>query len=210
MSATATPDTGRDQRRGRVEWDVWVRRGCALVVATVAAYEHHALRGGADVTSSALWPLSVDGLLVLATVGLLTSSRWASRRVRFAIWAAFGLVIAVSLVTNIAAAPRLAWQPVLVAGWPPVALLLAVELLAHRSRDRERIGPAHASTETGASDGSTAETSETMTPAPVPIDARRSEARTAEEVMWEYFQCERSRGRFPNGAKLDRVDGTRD
>lgn len=37
------------------------------------------------------------------------------------------------MAANIAAAPVLAWKPVLVAGWPPVALLLAVELLAHRS-----------------------------------------------------------------------------
>ncbi|MFL6144776.1 MAG: hypothetical protein ACJ72N_23295 [Labedaea sp.] len=45
--------------------------------------------------------------------------------------------IAVSLAANIAAAPTLAWQPALVAGWPPIALLLAVELLAHRSRSRQ-------------------------------------------------------------------------
>ncbi|WP_369213161.1 hypothetical protein [Streptomyces flavofungini] len=37
----------------------------------------------------------------------------------------------VALAANIVAAPALAWRPVLVAGWPPVALLLAVELLAH-------------------------------------------------------------------------------
>ncbi|WP_235990387.1 hypothetical protein [Streptomyces ureilyticus] len=36
------------------------------------------------------------------------------------------------MAANIAAAPVLAWKPVLVAGWPPVALLLSVELLAHR------------------------------------------------------------------------------
>ncbi|WP_253267448.1 hypothetical protein [Streptomyces sp. NL15-2K] len=34
-----------------------------------------ALQGGADVVSATLWPLSVDGLLLLATVGLLNSSR---------------------------------------------------------------------------------------------------------------------------------------
>jgi hypothetical protein len=37
--------------------------------------------------------------------------------------------VAVSLLANIAAAPMLTWQSVVVAGWPPVALLLAVELL---------------------------------------------------------------------------------
>jgi hypothetical protein len=46
-----------------------------LVVAEVAAYasyQHqrgYALVGGSDPTGAALWPLSVDGLLVLATVG---------------------------------------------------------------------------------------------------------------------------------------------
>jgi hypothetical protein len=39
--------------------------------------------------------------------------------------------VAVSLAANIAAAPTLSWQPVLVAEWPPLALLLAVELVVH-------------------------------------------------------------------------------
>ncbi|MFE0099874.1 hypothetical protein [Streptomyces sp. NPDC059009] len=39
-------------------------------------------------------------------------------------WLTFLLGIAVSVAANVAAAPKLAWKPVLVAGWPPVALLL--------------------------------------------------------------------------------------
>jgi hypothetical protein len=114
-----------------------------VVVAAVAAYASYlhqrafALQGGADATSATLWPLSVDGLLLLVTVGLLTPARHAGRRTRFVVWLAFLLGIAVSLAANIAAAPTLAWQPVLVAGWPPVALLLSVELLAHRPAGRE-------------------------------------------------------------------------
>jgi Protein of unknown function (DUF2637) len=121
--------------------DVWVRRMGALVVAGVAAYASYmherefALQGGADRTSATLWPLSVDGLLLPATVGVLKPSRGSDRRTRSVVWLAFLLGIAVSLAANIAAAPALAWKPVLVAGWPPVALLLAVELLAHRSND---------------------------------------------------------------------------
>ncbi|MGH3468268.1 MAG: DUF2637 domain-containing protein, partial [Thermocrispum sp.] len=154
MSATAAPV----RSRGRMDLDVWARRGCALVVAAVAAYASYerqrefALRGGADPTSAALWPLSVDGLLVLATVGLLKSGRAASRRVRVAVWSSFLLGIAVSLAANIAAAPTLAWQPVLVAGWPPVALLLAVELLAHRPRVREQTETEPAATGTDRDD----------------------------------------------------------
>ncbi|MEO3849892.1 DUF2637 domain-containing protein [Streptomyces sp. B8F3] len=140
--------SGAQRRRlGAVGLEGWARRGCALVVAGVAAYASYvhqrefALQGGADATGAALWPLSVDGLLLLATAGLLTSSEGGSgRRGRVMAWLAFGLGIAVSLAANIAAAPSLAWRPVLVAGWPPVALLLAVELLAHR-RARPVAGP---------------------------------------------------------------------
>lgn len=66
--------------------DVWLRRGCAVVVAAVAAcasYEHQrtfALDGGADPAGTSLWPLSVDGLLVLATIGLLKPQVAGHRR----------------------------------------------------------------------------------------------------------------------------------
>lgn len=185
--------------------EVWVRRGCALVVAAVAAYgsyQHQrefALRGGADATSAALWPLSVDGLLVLATVGLLKSSGQTSRRARWAIWSAFALGIAVSMAANIAAAPTLAWQPVLVAGWPPVALLLAVELLTHRPIEWEPAQPEPGLTETTTLTGTETEKA-----------TRPQDGPTAEEIMWEHYQRERSRGHVPTGAELDRVAGTRD
>ncbi|MGP4006911.1 DUF2637 domain-containing protein [Streptomyces sp. 4N124] len=60
--------------------DAWIRPLCALVVAGVAAYASYvhqrefALQGRADEVSASLWPLSVDGLLLLATVGLLKPS----------------------------------------------------------------------------------------------------------------------------------------
>ncbi|MFE2421909.1 DUF2637 domain-containing protein [Streptomyces hokutonensis] len=135
------------QREGAVtsrafDLDAWIRPLCALVVAGVAAYASYvhqrefAHQGGADAVSASLWPLSVDGLLLLATVGLLKPSGLRTRRARGAVWTAFLLGIAVSLAANVAAAPALEWKPVLVAGWPPVALLLSVELLVHRP-DRE-------------------------------------------------------------------------
>jgi hypothetical protein len=127
----AEDEAPRGEERGSDgprDLDAWLRRVCALVVAGVAAYASYvhqrdfALQGGADPASATLWPLSVDGLLLLATVGLLKPSGRGGRRARWA----------VSLAANIAAAPALAWKPVLVAGWPPVALLLSVELLARR------------------------------------------------------------------------------
>lgn len=136
----ANVSQGRPLPQGQAV-DLWVRRICALVVATVAAYASYvhqrdfALRGGADETGAALWPLSVDGLLLLATMGLLSPSGSSSRRSRVVMWSAFLLGIVVSLAANIAAAPTLDWRSVLVAGWPPVALLLSVELLASRGQN---------------------------------------------------------------------------
>ncbi|WP_051854540.1 DUF2637 domain-containing protein [Streptomyces sp. NRRL B-1347] len=134
-----TPEAGVETAcKQSLSIDTWIRPACALVVAGVAAYASYvhqrvfALRGGADAVSASLWPLSVDGLLLLSTVGLLRSPATVTRRARSAVWSSFLLGIAVSLAANIAAAPALEWQPVLVAGWPPVALLLAVELLVHR------------------------------------------------------------------------------
>jgi hypothetical protein len=156
-----------------------------------------ALRNGADPTSAELWPLAVDGLLVLASAGLLKSDHRSSRRANTAVWLAFLLGIGVSLAANIAAAPTLAWQPVLVAGWPPVSLLLAVELLGHHHRPRQHIAAA----QTSAAPIDTACENET-------VPARQHRVPRAELVMWAHFQREQDRGRIPTGAELDRVAGT--
>lgn len=69
--------------------DVWAPRLGALVVAGVAAYASYqhqlgfALAGGADLTTARVWPLSVDGLLVLSTTGLLREGRRTSARARY-------------------------------------------------------------------------------------------------------------------------------
>jgi hypothetical protein len=189
---------------------VWLRRGCALIVAAVAAYgsyEHQrdfALHSGADPVTAGLWPLSVDGLLLLATVGLLKSGQYASRRVRLAVWLSFLLGIAVSLAANIAAAPTLAWQPILVAGWPPVALLLAAELLTHQpqpptqTETKPAVPKRKPDPETGNETRRAAAPKKVAEPAKPP----------AEHLMWEHFQHEQARGRTPTGAELDRIAGT--
>ena len=217
-----TVETARPRRRDR---GLWLQRGCALIVAAVAAYgsyQHQrefALHGGADPVSAAMWPLSVDGLLLLATVGLLNSGHQTPRRARLVVWLSFLLGIAVSLAANIAAAPTLAWQSVLVAGWPPVALLLAAELLTHhpQPRDQPETQPAAASQqpdhETGTETSETgAETSEQTEPAVTPPPAAAKPAKpgkvAAEHIMWEHYSREYARGRTPTGAELDRVAGT--
>lgn len=201
----------------------WARRACAVVVAAVAAYasyEHQrlfALRGGADPAGAALWPLSVDGLLLLATMGLLKPGENSSHRTRRAVRLAFVLGIVISLAANVAAAPRFTWQPVLVAGWPPVALLLAVELLAQQGPS-ETGGTAsarsHPAGETPGPAGATPDAS-AREPAPdhpgvrPPTGERLTrKATSAEQRMWDYYLHQRERGRTPTGADLDRVAGT--
>jgi len=214
-----------------VDLEIWVRRVCALVVAAVAAYASYvhqrefALQGGADETSAALWPLSVDGLLLLSTVGLLKPTRPADRRARAVVWVAFLFGIGVSLAANIAAAPALAWKPVLVAGWPPVALLLSVELLAHRDRGREDTRAVSREDkgekpEQEVHSFSAPRSGKSEKHAPPRQDSRgtpengtggsrpSAAGRSAEAVMWEHYQRERAAGRTPSGTELDRAAGT--
>jgi len=189
--------------------DVWVRRCGTLMVAGVAAYSsyehqrHFAATGGADPTGAKLWPLSVDGLLLLASVGLLRTGPHASRRTRSVLWVAFILGIAVSLAANIAAAPVLGWQPVLVAGWPPVALLLAVELPA----DHPTPAPA-SSTTSPALPPRSVSGDRKVAAVPTSHPAGSAVVGTAEQRMWAHYQHERAAGRTPTGADLDRVAGT--
>jgi hypothetical protein len=204
--------------------DLWARRVATMAVAGVAAYASYqhqrdfALAGGADLTTARLWPFSVDGLLVLSTAGLLRDARRTSKRARTFLWAAFAAGIIVSLAANIATAPSMSWAPILVAGWPPVALLLAVELLGHRrhgdSRDDEREldgdqeSRPETPTETESESGSRSETGEPVEKVITLAESRLSR-HTAEEVMWEHYQRRVSAGLpAPTGAELDAVART--
>jgi hypothetical protein len=196
-----------DRRDEPSPWDRWSRRLGAVAVAGVAAYASYqhqrdfALAGGADAMTAHLWPLSVDGLLVLSTAGLLREGRRVSVRARYALRAAFAVGIIVSLAANIATAPSMAWAPILVAGWPPVALLLAVELLGHR-QSRDGI-------ESVERDSETDSRSQVESVKVIALAESRASRRTAEEVMWDHYQRAVSVGLPPpTGAELDQVAGT--
>lgn len=211
-----------DQRHSTL--DLWSRRLATLAVAGVAAYASYqhqrdfALTGGADLTTARLWPFSVDGLLVLSTAGLLRDVRRTSRRARIFLWAAFAAGIIVSLAANIATAPSMSWAPILVAGWPPVALLLAVELLGHRRQrdaepaDREPGNENESKTENlpkvvfeTESRPEPVETSEKV----IALVGSRTARRTAEQVMWDHYQRTRAAGLpAPTGAQLDEAAET--
>jgi Protein of unknown function (DUF2637) len=123
-SSTAEAETAR-----------WVRRVTTLAVvlvagvAAVASYEHMralAALAGED-WRSWLLPVSVDGLAVAASMTMLVRRRTGLPAGGLA-WVALLLGLGASLAANVAAAdPTVAGR--LVAAWPPVALLLAYELL---------------------------------------------------------------------------------
>ncbi|TVT48388.1 DUF2637 domain-containing protein [Amycolatopsis rhizosphaerae] len=155
---------------------LWVQCTCTALVALGAAhasYRHgreFVLRFGADEATAAIWPLIVDGILTTATVELWKTTGHGRR-----------------------AGGR--W-----AACPPLALLLAVELL---KRHRAETG-----TETGETGGTGDETGSVVRLAAVSDEARPPAEPTAEQRMWAYYVTERFKGRTPTGAELDRIAGT--
>ena len=120
---------------------------------------------------------------------------------------AFVLGICLSLCANISAAPALSVFAVAVAACPPVALLLAVELL-NRALKRHRAETlSETSIETAEASETGDETGSVVRLALVPNESRPAEP-TAEKRMWAYYVTELAKGRRPTGAELERLAGT--
>ncbi|GGM34301.1 hypothetical protein GCM10012275_02050 [Longimycelium tulufanense] len=206
MNTTASP-----ARRDRA---LWVQCACTLLVAVGAAYVSYrhgrefALRFGADEATAAIWPLIVDGLLTTATVELWKSSHGRRAGGRWAAWLSFVFGICLSLCANVAAAPELSVFAVAVAACPPLALLLAVELLNRALKRHRAETTSEISTETAATGETGDETASVASLAAVPAGSRLPVEPTAEQRMWAYYVTERSKGRVPTGAELDRITGT--
>ncbi|MFL6140367.1 MAG: DUF2637 domain-containing protein [Labedaea sp.] len=187
---------------------LWVQCACTALVAVGAAYASYrhgrefALRFGADETTAAIWPLIVDGLLTTATVELWKTGHGRDAGGRWAAWLAFVFGVVLSLCANISAAPELSVFAVAVAACPPLALLLAVELL-NRALKRHRAG-----TETDETSETDDGTASVVRLAAISEQSRPPTGPTAEERMRAYYVTERSKGRTPTGAELDRVAGT--
>ncbi|GAA1755980.1 DUF2637 domain-containing protein [Luedemannella helvata] len=110
----------------------------AAVVAGIAAWSsyHHmvsvALSVGERPDVAYVLPLSVDGMLVVASVAMVDDRR-NGRRVRWSARIAFATGVVASVAANVAAAePSVGAR--IVAAWPAVALLLTVELLSRTGR----------------------------------------------------------------------------
>jgi hypothetical protein len=205
--SAATSPAGRDRA-------LWVQCACTALVALGAAYASYrhgrefAMRFGADEATAAIWPLIVDGLLTTATVELWKTGRDNRTGGRWAAWLSFVFGICLSLCANVAAAPELSVFAVAVAACPPLALLLAVELL-NRALKRHRAETAsETSTETAETSETGDETASVVRLAVVSDETRPPTEPTAEQRMWAYYVTERAKGRTPSGAELDRIAGT--
>lgn len=110
----------------------------AGVVASIAAWSsyqhmvHVALGVGERPDVAYVLPLSVDGMLVVASVAMVDDRR-GGRRVRWSARVAFAAGVTASVAANVAGAhPTIGAR--IVAAWPAIALLLTVELLSRAGR----------------------------------------------------------------------------
>jgi hypothetical protein len=121
--------------------DRWIHLATVIAVlgvagiAAVVSYRHMravAILHGEDPTNAAVIPLSVDGLIIAASMTMLADSR-AHRHRSWLAYALLTLASAASLAANVMhAEPDLAAR--IIAAWPSAALIGAYELLTAQIR----------------------------------------------------------------------------
>src|SRR5215472_5913712 len=128
--------------------DRWIRRTAATTVAGLAgiagalSYSH--MRQLAEAHANTGWhahtlPLSVDGVEIVASLVLLADRR-TGHRSGWLPWAALITGTAASLAANVATAQPSTISRI-IAGWPALALLIAVKLLSGMLEHHDTGGP---------------------------------------------------------------------
>ncbi len=135
--------------------------GVAVVtgVAAIGSYAHMralALEHGQGAFLASILPLSVDGLLAVASI-VLSEDREANRPASGWARASFVIGVAASIAANVEAAQEDAISR-LISAWPAVALLFVVEMLVGKRKPAE---PVTVPDEVGATD---------TTPEPAPAE----------------------------------------
>ncbi|GAA1749039.1 DUF2637 domain-containing protein [Streptomonospora arabica] len=119
-------------------WSRWTTIAAVFLLAGIAAvvsYSHMyelAQRHGEPAWRAALFPLSVDGMIVASSMALLADARHG-RRGGLLPWTLLILGSVASLAANIAVADPTLWSRVIHA-WPSFALMGAYELLTREFR----------------------------------------------------------------------------
>jgi hypothetical protein len=158
-----------------------IRAGLAVlavaVVAGVVSFGHIeslALASGYGIGTARLLPVSVDGLIVAASLACMTEARargGASRLAR----AGVVLGILATLAANVAAGVRFGVVGAVVNAWPAVAFIVASEILLRMMRAARDLPSAAEAAETVASEVPTApatvpKTVAVTVPGDVPVD----------------------------------------
>jgi hypothetical protein len=109
--------------------------GLVALVAGYASFSHIfkvARQAGEHVSVASVLPLSIDGLILVGTLAMLDDKR-SGRKPRLSARLAVAFGIVATLAANIASAHP-TWTARAVAAVPPVAFLLAVEVLSRRGK----------------------------------------------------------------------------
>jgi Protein of unknown function (DUF2637) len=152
-----------------------------------------------------LWPVVIDGTIVVALLTVLAAKR-AGRAAGYP-WALAGLFSAASVAFNVAHAPD---RPVarLVFAMAPVALVLTTHLLMQQVGWRR---PAPDVAASGPEQKAGREPAHPHTPRdhPVPesLPAERAAPAGARERIWAAYQAQLAAGQTPTGAALARAAG---
>jgi hypothetical protein len=135
MATTAAQYLDKNTSRSWIEASTTASVGLLAVIAAVVSYGHMhllAVEHGEGAMASALIPLSVDGMIVAASMSLLLDSR-LGRRGGLLPWVLLIIGAAASLAANIAVAePTVAGR--VIAAWPSFALTASYELLMRQVR----------------------------------------------------------------------------
>jgi len=134
---SATPAVPDHTTHARPGGDRHIRTSTVIVVVALAAvafyvsYRHQlalALGYGEEADTARLFPLTIDGIIVTASLIMLYCARWEKAvplLARFALW----LGILATLAANVAHGWSAGWGGRLVSAAPAVALVIAYELL---------------------------------------------------------------------------------
>ena len=149
----------------------WAAVGTVLILAGVAAYMSYghlrAVAQGQGEDAAALFPISVDGLIVAASLVLLVQRR-CGQPGGVLPWAGLLLGVAATIAGNVASAEPSTLAR-LVAAWPPVAFALSYEYLLTLLRPadpRPVVEPAPVAGPVGGAGEPTPAERETPVPAP--------------------------------------------
>ncbi|GHD31619.1 hypothetical protein GCM10007147_34540 [Nocardiopsis kunsanensis] len=151
-------------------WSRWTTIVSVLILALIAAvvsYSHMyelALRHGEPEWRAALFPVSVDGMIVASSMTLLSDAR-NGRKGGLLPWALLIIGSGASLAANVAVADPTMWSRIIHA-WPSFALIGAYELLMREFRaNAAGVRSAHAG-RTHGDEGSTEADEAAISPAP--------------------------------------------